>query len=460
MSDAVSQYGFTVSRRGYAPDQVEAAVTALSRERDEAWERLSVLGTGLREMEKRLADIQQAAEDAPDPDFTELSEQAAILLKIAQNEAEAIHTKAKRSGEDARDAAHEAGESAAKDAKQFSAKQREDADRFARGADERSRAEAERIRAQADAEARAVVHAATGHAARIRVSAADASEQSEVTLAERRRKADEEFATAEADADAVVAKITAAAEAKVKDAEQHREAMLAEARRLDTQAQAKADAELAAAKEKAARIKLASEREQVDFTKRLDKVQTHLDHIKGTLASLTGAAVGAIEEEPEDGKPAAAPKADLTKGPVATATKPAVEKPKPAVDQPTAVLDRIEDQPTAVLDRVDQPTAVLDRVEGRPEAKPQAADPRKPYTPTVAEPPAPPVKPASFAKDPLPPKPETPPAPSAAPLAAPAPSAAAAAPEAETRIVPKIVIVDDGLNHDTRPNRDRIQRRG
>ncbi|MGX4732046.1 hypothetical protein [Kitasatospora griseola] len=449
MSDAVSQYGFTVSRRGYAPDQVEAAVTALSRERDEAWERLSVLGTGLREMEKRLVDIQQAAEDAPDPDFTELSEQAAILLKIAQNEAEAIHTKAKRSGEDARDAAHEAGESAAKDAKQFSAKQREDADRFARGADERSRAEAERIRAQADAEARAVVHAATGHAARIRVSAADASEQSEVTLAERRRKADEGFATAEADADAVVAKITAAAEAKVKEAEQHREAMLAEARRLDTQAQAKADAELAAAKEKAARIKLASEREQVDFTKRLDKVQTHLDHIKGTLASLTGAAVGAIEEEPEDGKPGA-PKADLTKGPVATATKPAVEKPKSAADQPTAVLDRVEDRPTAVLDRV----------EDRPEAKPQAADPRKPYTPTVAEPPAPPVKPASFAKDPLPPKPETPPAPSAAPTAPAAPSAAAAEPEAETRIVPKIVIVDDGLNHDTRPNRDRIQRRG
>ncbi|MFG2696230.1 hypothetical protein [Kitasatospora sp. NPDC048407] len=460
MSDAVSQYGFTVSRRGYAPEQVDAAVSALSRERDEAWERLSVLGSGLREMEKRLTDIQQAAEDAPDPDFGELSEQAAALLKIAQNEAEAIHNKAKRSGEDARDAAHEAGEAAARDAKQYAAKQREDTDRFARSTDERSRAEAERIRAQADAEARAVVHAATGHAARIRVSAADASEQSEVTLAERRRKADEEFATAEADADAAVAKITLAAETRVKEAEQHREAMLAEARRLDTQAQVKADAEIAAAKEKAARIKLASEREQADFTKRLDKVQTHLDHIKGTLASLTGAAVGAIED-PEDGTPAAAAKkADLTKGPVgtATATKPAVEK---LSEKPVAEKAKPVDQPTAVL---------LGPVKGESAARPAAADPRKPYTPTLAEPPAPPTKPASFAKDPLPPKPATPPAASSEPaapvasvasVASAAPAAPVTAPEAETKIVPKIVIVDDlGLNHDTRPNRDRIQRRG
>ncbi|MGW4382511.1 hypothetical protein [Kitasatospora sp. NPDC004531] len=441
MSDAVSQYGFTVSRRGYAPEQVEAAVTALSRERDEAWERLSVLGSGLREMEKRLADIRQTAEDAPDPDYSELSEQALILLRIAQNEAEAIHTKAKRAGEDARDGAHEAGEAAAKAAKEYAAKQREDADRFARSTDERSRAEAERIRAQADAEARAVVHAATGHAARVRVAAADASEQSEVTLAERRRKADEEFAAAEAEADAAVAKITAAAEAKVKDAEKHREAMLSEARRLDTQAQVKADAELAAAKEKAARIKLASEREQADFTKRLDKVQTHLDHIKGTLASLTGAAVGAIEDE--DDKPAAgaAKKADLSKAPAGPATATATAA-KPVVEKPAAEQTGPAERPTAVLGRVkDEPA----------DAAPKAADPRKPYTPTVVEPPAAPPKPASFAKDPLPPKPATPPTAEAAPKAE---------PEAETRIVPKIVIVDDGLNHDTRPNRDRIQRKG
>ncbi|MFK0190375.1 hypothetical protein [Kitasatospora sp. NPDC090308] len=436
MSDAVSQYGFTPSRRGYAPDQVDAAVTALSRARDEAWERLSVLGGGLREMEKRLADIQQAAEEAPDPDFGELSDQAAALLGIALNEADAIHAKAKRAGEDARDAAHEAGEAAARAAEEYAAKLREETDQFVRRTDERSRAEAERIRAEADAEARALVHAATGHAARVRVAAANASEQSEATLAERRRKADEDFTAAEAAADAAVAKVTAAADARVKEAEQHREAMLAEARRLDTEAQAKADAALGAAREKAARIKAASEREQADFTKRLDKVQTHLDHIKGTLASLTGAAVGAIEDPEDAAEAVAAKKADLTKPPVA--------------DQPTTVLGPVK-------------TAV----------KPQQGDPRKPYTPTVpAEIPAPPAKPASFAKDPVPPKPATAPEPPATapdqPASdkpapdKPAPDQPGAAPEAaaEQRIVPKIVIVDDGLDHDTRPDRNRIQRRG
>ncbi|MFC8722992.1 hypothetical protein [Kitasatospora sp. NPDC057198] len=413
MSDAVSQYGFTPSRRGYAPEQVDAAVTALSRERDEAWERLSVLGGGLREMEKRFADIKQAAEDAPDPDFAELSDQAAALLGIALNEADAVHAKAKRSGEDARDAAHEAGEAAAKAAKDFAAKLREETEQFVRRTEERSRAEAERIRAEADAECRALVHAATGHAARVRVAAANASEQSESALAERRRKADEDFAAAEAAADAAVAKVTAAADARVKEAEQHREAMLDEARRLDGEAQTKADAAIAAAKEKAARIKAASEREQADFTKRLDKVQTHLDHIKGTLASLTGAAVGAIEDPEDAAQAVAAKKADLTKPPV--------------TDQPTTVLGPV---------------------------KPKADDPRKPRTP---EPPA--AAPADLSKAPLPPKPEAKPEAAPAPEPAPKPETK---PDAtiEDRIIPKIVIVDDGIDHDTRPDRNRIQRRG
>ncbi|MFD7833448.1 hypothetical protein ACFV6I_39030, partial [Kitasatospora sp. NPDC059803] len=49
MSDAVPEYGFTSARRGYAPEQVDRALTALTAQRDEAWERLSVLGSGLRQ---------------------------------------------------------------------------------------------------------------------------------------------------------------------------------------------------------------------------------------------------------------------------------------------------------------------------------------------------------------------------------------------------------------------------
>ena len=39
MSDAVSQYGFTVGRRGYAPEQVDRSLVALTAQRDAAWER-------------------------------------------------------------------------------------------------------------------------------------------------------------------------------------------------------------------------------------------------------------------------------------------------------------------------------------------------------------------------------------------------------------------------------------
>ncbi|WP_104818036.1 hypothetical protein [Kitasatospora sp. MMS16-BH015] len=398
MSD-VSQTGFTAARRGYAPEQVDRALVALTGERDSAWERLAVLGAGIREMEKRLAVVRQQAADAPEPDYGVLSEQADKLMKIAEAEAMAVREKAELAAEDERDAVYDAGQLLDAQSKEYAVTTRSEADQAARRTEERTRAEAERLRAEADADARTIRDTATADAAKVRVSAAEAEERAEGKLAELRRRADEMFAAAEARADAEDAKISATAERRLKEAEQHREQVLAQIKQGEVEAQAKADQLVEAARREAEKIRTASEREQREFAARQEVVQQHLDHIKQTLAALTGAAVGAIEP----GLLAAEPKALAAAAGVVADPEPVA----PRAVEPRAVESKaVEAVETTVLPTV---------------------------TPAAAETAVLPVVPPAPA---LPPKPE----------------AAPDAPAPETKIIPKIVIVDDGSEYDTMPN--------
>ncbi|MFE7565250.1 hypothetical protein, partial [Kitasatospora sp. NPDC057500] len=456
MSDAVPQYGFTVARRGYAPEQVDRALTALTAQRDEGWERLSVLGAGLREMERRLAEIKQAAADAPEPDYQVLSDEAAGLARMAETEARAVRDKAERFAEDLRDEVYEAGQALDRAAKEYATTTRTEADAAARRTDERTRAEAEAIRAETDREVRAVRDAATAHAAKVRVAAAEASERAEAKLAELRRKADEMFAEAQAEADAEDAAVSATAERRVKEAEQFRETVLGQIKQSDAEAQARADQLIEQARREAERINAASEREQREYATRLETVQQHLDHIKATLASLTGAAVGAIEPAalesaaldsagleavaltagsgPADGAPADAPPADRAPEDRAAADRAALDR--------AAGVDSEADTGEIPLPVVADPRADL-RKESVPAPAGEAATAVLRVTPGRVAPTA------AVATGPVPPRPAGPPAAADAAEGAGAPAGRPV--EEETRIIPKIVIIDDGSDYAT-PN--------
>ncbi|MFF7452676.1 hypothetical protein [Kitasatospora sp. NPDC008115] len=466
MSDAVPQYGFTVARRGYAPEQVDRALTALTAQRDEGWERLSVLGAGLREMERRLAEIKQAAADAPEPDYQVLSDEAAGLARMAETEARAVRDKAERFAEDLRDEVYEAGQALDRAAKEYATTTRTEADAAARRTDERTRAEAEATRAETDREVRAVRDAATAHAAKVRVAAAEASERAEAKLAELRRKADEMFAEAQAEADAEDAAVSTTAERRVKEAEQFRETVLGQIKQSDAEAQARADQLIEQARREAERINAASEREQREYATRLETVQQHLDHIKATLASLTGAAVGAIEPAalesaaldsagleavaltagsgPADGAPADAPAdappADRAPADRAPADRAAGDQ---APEDRAAAVDSEADTGEIPLPVVADPRADL-----RKDSVPAPAG--EPATAVLRVTPGRVAPAAAVATGPVPPRPAGPPV--VAAEAAEGAGAAAGRPvEEETRIIPKIVIIDDGSDYAT-PN--------
>ncbi|WP_344447101.1 hypothetical protein, partial [Kitasatospora nipponensis] len=324
MSDAIPSYGFTAARRGYAPDQVDHAMAALTAQRDEAWQRLSLLGAQLRELEQRLVATRQAAADAPEPDYATLSEQAADLMAIADNEARAVRDKARQRSEETGRQVREAAQAAGTAATAYADATRAEAQQAARRIEERTRAEAEKLRGEADRDARAIRDGATGEAAKTRVAAAEAGERAEAKLAELRRDADQRFAAEEAAAAAEDAKISLAAERRLKEAEQHRENVLGLIKQTDTDAQAKADQLIDQARREAGRINAACVSEREAFDKKLATVQTHLDHIKGTLASLTGKAVGMM---PAAG--AAAASAAGAPPPAADAAPPALAPPPP-----------------------------------------------------------------------------------------------------------------------------------
>ncbi|WP_416875266.1 hypothetical protein [Kitasatospora sp. SC0581] len=445
MSDAVPQYGFTQARRGYVPEQVDRALAALTAQRDEAWERLSVLGAGIRQMEARLADIRRTAEDAPEPDYQVLSEQAAGLAAMAENEARAVREKAERFAEDLRDEVYEAGQAADRAAKEYGTTTRTDADAAARRTEERTRAEAEGIRSDADRESRSARDAATAYAAKVRVAAAEASEQAEAELATRRRKADETFAAAQAKADAEDTEVSATAERRVKEAEQQRETVLNRIKQLETDAQAKADQLIEQARREAEKINAESEREQREFDTRLDTVQQHLDHIKATLASLTGAAVGQIEPEVA----AAAAAAVQASGAAATTPAPRDAVADAVVD--AAPVDSEADTgeiPVANLRKALAPAAPAGAK--APAAREGAATVLR--TPVVGSSATRAIG-GPVATGPVPPKPAAPPAEETVGGTADGTAAvekgAGKPSEDETRIVPKIIIVDDGSDYAT-----------
>ncbi|MEY9945533.1 hypothetical protein [Kitasatospora sp. GAS1066B] len=459
MSDAIPSYGFTAARKGYAPEQVDRSLAALTAQRDHAWHRLSRLGAQIRELEAALAAAQQAAAEAPEPDYSTLSEQAGDLMAIADNETRQIREKAERFAVQSRDAVAEAGRTQHAEATAYATATRAEADEAARRTEVSTRAEAEKQRAAADRDARAIQDAATAEAARIRVAAAEAGEQAEAELAERHRAADERFAAEEAAAAAADAKISLVADSRLKEAEQRRETTLGVIKQIDTDAQAKADQLIEAARREAEQINARTAAERAEFEKRLETVQTHLDHIKGTLASLTGKAVGMIEPGEASAAPAPAAPAPAAFAPAGPA--PAAPAPDSEAETGEVPLPAASETVPAESAGADQPTTVLRMPSGPLEAPAAAAQPQA--DPRTA------LRAAGAAQPPVPPRPATPPPVAAAtdPAAETTlmpriedarPTEGAPRAEDETAIIPKIVIIDDEVSLDSLPNTVRRRR--
>ncbi|SED58105.1 hypothetical protein SAMN05216532_5004 [Streptomyces sp. 2231.1] len=144
-SASMPPQGFvTVRGRGYRPEQVDARLTALWRERDAAWERAARLTVLAKDMEAEAARLRETVSGLAPQDYATLGASARRLFRLALEEERDI-------GERARRAAHECVARAEADAEKVLRAARKAADTLRAEADEHARRRLLAARAEADA---------------------------------------------------------------------------------------------------------------------------------------------------------------------------------------------------------------------------------------------------------------------------------------------------------------------
>ncbi|MYV42981.1 DivIVA domain-containing protein, partial [Streptomyces sp. SID1328] len=77
--------------RGYRPDQVDAYLAALSRDRDAAWERAARLTVLAGRMETEAARLRETAAGLAPQEYGTLGERARYAFGLLREEARAVH---------------------------------------------------------------------------------------------------------------------------------------------------------------------------------------------------------------------------------------------------------------------------------------------------------------------------------------------------------------------------------
>ncbi|MFE2041014.1 DivIVA domain-containing protein [Streptomyces sp. NPDC059477] len=285
----VSPQGFvTVRGRGYRPDQVDAFTEALSQDRDAAWERAARLTVLAKNMEAEAGRLRETAAGLPPQTYECLGERAQRVLRLAQEEADAVRDGVRRAGQE----------------------RVAEAESYALGVRREAQEEADTLRAEVEERARQLLLAARAEADDLRVGARrdikegrgealsalrEVRQRTTGMLAEQHKEHAERWAAAEREVvgsaaalDAGHAERAARAEAALAAAQQAFAAAEESAGRLQEEARARAAELLADARLREDRIARETERVLCEHGERWDDVRAQMDNVRSSLAALTG----------------------------------------------------------------------------------------------------------------------------------------------------------------------------
>ncbi|MER6343418.1 cellulose-binding protein [Streptomyces sp. NPDC001595] len=288
-SASESPHGFVAVRgRGYRPRQVDRFTTALSEERDAAWERAARLTVLAKQMEAEAARLRETVAALPPQTYDSLGERARRLFQLGTEEAAAVRARARREAQEQVAQAEEYALSVRRAAQEEADALRAEAEERARHRLLAARAEADEIRVEARREVKESRSEALAalREMRQRTAALLAEEQSE--YAQRLAAADREAIACAAALDAHHAQQFARAEAALADAVR----ALADAeeftRRRPQEAHTRAAEILAEARVREEHIARDTERVLREHGERWDDVQAHMSSVRSSLAALTG----------------------------------------------------------------------------------------------------------------------------------------------------------------------------
>ncbi|MCX4629479.1 cellulose-binding protein [Streptomyces sp. NBC_01443] len=280
----------TVRGRGYRTAEVDRYLARLSGSRDEAWERVARLTVLAKRMEAEAGRLREAVAELAPQTYDELSERARRILLLVEEEADAVRRDARADAVDATGAAEAYADRVAELARQDADAVREQTEVRARQGLLQAEREADAVRAEA------------------RDDAAEWRSQAQTALAEMRSRSDALLADREQEhverwdaADRELAAREADLEARQAELEQYAEGRLAEARRGYAEAEESArhgqeDAEaraaelLAEARVQEERTSRETDRILREHAEAQDEMRAHMNHVRSSLAALTGRA--------------------------------------------------------------------------------------------------------------------------------------------------------------------------
>ncbi|GGO55969.1 MULTISPECIES: cellulose-binding protein [Streptomyces] len=286
---SVSPHGFVAVRgRGYRPGQVDAYADALSRDRDAAWERAARLTVLARDMGVEADRMREAVARLAPQTYERLGQRAQYLLALTEEEVAAVREEAaaavRRTEESAEASAAAARDSATAYAESVCGEAEERARQ--RLLADRATADEARVAARTDVKEWRGEALAALREMRQRTSGLLAELEKDHT--ERWEAAEREIAEREAEAEAHEASLVEAAEARLAEAERAHSQTQEAARHGQEDAQARAADILARARMREERVGRETERILREHGERWDEVRAHMDHVRSSLAALTG----------------------------------------------------------------------------------------------------------------------------------------------------------------------------
>ncbi|OKK16716.1 cellulose-binding protein [Streptomyces sp. CB00455] len=278
----------TVRGRGYRKEEVDRYLARLSGSRDEAWERVARLTVLAKQMEAEAARLREAVATLAPQTYEDLSERARRILLLAQEEADCVRADARADVFTTQGAAEAHADRVAELARQDAESVREQTEVRARQGLLRAQQEADAARAEArdDAEAwRGEAQAALDEMRRRSQALLAEREQEQ---AERWEAAERELATREAELEARHTELERAAQARLAQARRDFAEAEESARHGQEDAEAAAGEVIAAARVQEERIGRETERILREHAESQEEMRAHMNHVRSSLAALTG----------------------------------------------------------------------------------------------------------------------------------------------------------------------------
>ncbi|MGY0058964.1 cellulose-binding protein [Streptomyces sp. LZ34] len=290
MGASVSRQGFTIGGRGrgYRPEQVNRTLAELSDARDAAWERAARLTVLSNELAAEAERVREAVAQLAPQTYESLGDRARLILFAAEEEAASLRTRAEASAQELWDAARAAARTVEAAAREEAERTRVAAEASARSTLESAQADVDELRAASRQDAKEWRTEALSALKETRQRSAAVLAEQERDHGERWEAAGREIAQREAAMAAGVAQLEDRTQLRL--AEAKREYAMAEqaARLRQEDAQAQAAEIIAQARAREERLERETERTLREHVERREELKSHLEHVRGSLAALTG----------------------------------------------------------------------------------------------------------------------------------------------------------------------------